>query len=347
MIPTEETNEAQPTQQDLLESMSPQVAEALHATHNPGLSLHHIPIGGTAEFSATPWNKGIRGNEDYRGNIQAIQNSATPMSDLAAQAILSHNDNIANGASQMFSHLDNEEKISHQQVIGDPISDWVPDSKGMTQEKKLKAMQNAIVQPEAMVANKLGDLTESLQKEGLPGVAQAYSDHQSNLYKVLGAITPPDSESENLNNPWLAQQKQGTSEAQMTSYQRSLAVLADPTKLYDLVKSNTLMPKDVALVAAAHPETLQKMREATVQSVMDDKPNLSLQHRLSLGYLMGQPIDPSMSIIPQLQAVFPAPRPAIMPGKRTAKGSTDTAKKQDTDIADGTLTTSQKALRNV
>lgn len=231
--------------------------------------------------------------------------SVTP----AADAVLSSNklmrDELAIKAKSFLSDMTNKYKGP---VVSKALNTWIVDGgQGRSKQSQLNEIKSMAamhkVNPE-MVNQHLAEITQPLRDEGLEQVANEYTNHQLRLMKVIDTILPQDP-TMSVAHPFSAEvKKQDISPVAMAQYERALTLSVDPTHLFELVKNNTISRRDVAIVAATNPQTYQKMKMEIIKEGMKKKPDLSYQQRLSLGIFMGENIDASTQMVPQLQSIY-------------------------------------------
>jgi hypothetical protein len=291
----------------------------------------------------------------YEGNafgdaVKVAKGSTTPNTSLALDAMKAMESSIATKAKELLASLGARESVTHRANIEASIGRFIPGGGvGQTREHQITVLRRAVSQYEAhpeQVADHLAAVTAPLRNEGLGPVADAYTEHQIRLMKVIQSVMPVD-QSMGQAHPFAASSVDpGVSPSVKARYERVLTLAADPTSLLGLVKSNTISPYDVAIAAATNPSALQKMRMALVDEAMKSKPDLTYQQRLSMGILMGTDLDEkSRATTATLQSTFNSPGNAALGPKHGVQNSGNHPKGQDRALQ-SFLTGSQKALVN-
>lgn len=225
------------------------------------------------------------------------------------------------------------------------LNSYVPNNgSGLSNEQKLNKIREDVIHASTnpnLLTQHLATITQPLREAGLEKVAQAYSDQQLRLMKVIQTIIPKDPIMAEA-HPFSAKvEESDISPATKTKMARILTLAAQPETLLDLVKSNNISAMDVAICGAVNPETLQRMREAVVNEAIKSKPDLSYQQRLSMSIFMGTNIDQSTAPFPMLQDVY-VPFTPTMGGQPNSKPH-KMGQKDKEGIADSYQTVSQEA----
>lgn len=248
------------------------------------------------------------------GNV--IKNSMTPGADVVLASNKLINDEIASKAKSFLSDMTNKYKGA---VVSNGLNAWLQDGgQGKTKQQQIDELKNLAqlqqVNPE-LVNQHLNEITQPLRDEGLDLIADQYTQHQLRLMKVIDSVLPNNPKMD-VAHPFAAEvKKQDISKVAVAQYEKALHLAADPTHLFELVKNNTISQKDIAIVAATNPQTYQKMKNELLKESMKSKPDLSYQQRLSMGILMGENIDASTTMIPQLQSIYMQQPPMAQPQK--------------------------------
>jgi hypothetical protein len=246
--------------------------------------------------------------QQLRGAIAKLLNeSTTPATNTIVHALERQKLQLSDSVKGFFGALGTEEALKPLDTSGG-LRAFVPDANGRSHAQQIAALQRLVVQSQtdpAATAARLDHVVAPLRAEGLDEVAQAYTDHQLRLLKVIQAILPKDPSLLAHAHPFAAKvDAEDIEPATKERLQRGLTIAADPTALLHLIKNNQITQGDVAIAAAVNPSTLQKLRDELVQEGLKAKPDLSYQQRLSIGILLGQHIDQSTEQIPQLQSVY-------------------------------------------
>ena len=280
----------------------------------------------------------------FTGAVKTIlKDSNSPASDMILESVKKQDDVITKSAKGLLSAIDGV-KTPIKAGATRAISEWLPNNgAGKSKSKQLTELREMASQEKinpAMVANHLANLTAPLRKEGLDAVADAYTDHQLRLMKVIQMLIPNDDSSITNAHPFSAnvERKEITADTE-ERYKRALTVAINPTHLLELVKNNQITTRDVAIATATNPSTLQKLRNALIDEALKAKPDLSYQHRLSLGIALGMDLDQNTEQLPIIQGMYSAQ--AVPQGGGKSKMNESKAK----DISGNYLTSSQKAFK--
>lgn len=326
------------------ESLKNPLSETIKkVSHNPLTWIlahtigHHLsPILYGAKIAASVWQKatGAKATSAF-GDYLSHQI-------LANQAAQDMKISISTEARNLISNLTSQSVRQAKQLSGG-INSFLPNNgTGLSESQKVKTLQEAIKQ--AQNPNNFAATTESLvgplKADGLHAVAQDYTDHQLRLMKVIQSVLPADP-AMNQAHPFMANVKtQEISPATKMRYDRAMTIAADPRKLFDMIKSNMISDYDVAIASATNPNTLQKMRIELMNEIVKSKPDLSYQHKLSIGIMMGTNIDESANQLPILQSVYVAPTVASQMSE--GKGGSKLSAKSQERLQEAPLTTSQE-----
>jgi hypothetical protein len=280
----------------------------------PHFVLHAfgLPAGVNAALAVTGIPQLVKGyvqKQALRGAAaKLLQESTAPTTNTLVHALERQNLSLSEATKGFFASLGTREAERPLDTSGG-LRGFVEDANGRSHRQQLSSLQRLVTQAQTdpgTVAARLDKVVAPLQAEGLHEVAQAYTDHQLRLMKVLQAILPKEDLTAKA-HPFAAKVDAGEiSPATRAHYQRALTIAADPTALLHLVKSNQITQGDVAIAAAVNPSTLQKLRDEVIREGMKSKPDLTYQQRLSMGILLGQHIDESTEKIPALQSVYSA-----------------------------------------
>lgn len=301
------------------------------------------PVSVALSVGEVAARKALKGRV-FGNAVKAVSGSTTPNTSLALDAIKALDSRVATGAKDLLSSLTSREVATHAAAI-DPIGKLLPGGGlGQTHAQQVRALRTAVNQHQdnpAGVSDHLANLTAPLHDEGLAPVADAYTQHQLRLMKVIQSVLPADPKMA-MPHPFAAEVKSDDIAPEVKArYERALTIATDPDRLNALVKSNTISQLDVAIAAATNPSTLQKMRDALVNEALKSKPDLSYQQRLSLSIMMGQNLDQSTAQLPVLQGAFTAPPPSGSVGKPPAKAD---ELKGGTEMAEAFLPNSAKGI---
>ena len=283
------------------------------------------PISVALSVGEQALRKRINGNV-FGNAVKAIKGSTTPNTSLALDSMKALDDHIGTQVKGLFSALVSREAAKHTDVLDDTISHLLPNrGSGQSHDTQVKVLRRAAAQYKTDpggVADHLAEVVAPLRQEGLDKVADAYTEHQLRLMKVIDSVLPADPELAQAHPFASSVIKEDISPAARAQYTRDLQIATDPTKLLGLVKANAISMRDVAIAAASNPSALAKMRTALVDDAMSRKPDLTYQHRISMAILMGTYLDESTRQLPVLQSAFSAPMPT---------GTTGTPKPIKTD----------------
>jgi hypothetical protein len=282
--------------------------------------------------------------QQLRGAAAKLLNESTaPVTNTVTHALERQKLELSDAVKGFFGSLGTREVEKPLDTSGG-LRGFVEEANGRSHSQQLASLQRLVTQAQvdpAVAAAHIDKAVEPLRREGLHEVAQAYTDHQLRLLKVLQAILPNDPNAIAKAHPFAAKvSDEEIALATKARYQRALTIAADPSALLHLVKNNQITQGDVAIAAAVNPSTLQKLRDEVINEGLKAKPDLTYQQRLSMGILLGQHIDQSTEQIPELQSVYAAaagasgPAPAHKSGKLSAGSSKS--------LANSTLTLSQQ-----
>jgi hypothetical protein len=305
--------------------------------HTLGLG---VPIGLALSVGEQALKRGAKARV-FGDAVKTIEGQSNTSMALDAVKVL--DGRLASSAKELFSTLATGKVAAH--AVDTSIGRFLPTGGvGLSRAQQVQQLRTAVNQHQdnpGGVAEHLGQLTAPLHQEGLGQVADAYTQHQLRLMKVIQAVLPQDPK---MNQPHPFTRNVAEDEispAVKARYERAMTVAGDPTALLGLVKSNTITQADVAIAAATNPSTLQKMRAALVDEALKSKPDLSYQQRLSMGILMGENIDQSTAQLPVLQGAFAVPPAAGSTGIPSAKPKSE---KSGAEIAEAFLPDSAKGI---
>lgn len=321
-----------------------------------GLGLHALGLSGPLSLAGSLVVKPViekffgKGAQFNRA-ISALQDNAVSAT---SKAVDTQEAKINDGTKDLISYLEKNKATFGRAAMAAAVdtnhalNHFTPNNgTGLSNDQKLDKVRadvlSATTNPN-MLIDHLATVTQPLRQAGLDQVAQAYTDHQLRLMKVIQAIIPKDPKMTQA-HPFAAQVEPAEiSPATKERYQRALTIAAQPEKLLDLVKSNSITPVDVAICGAVNPQTLQRMRSAMINEAIKSKPDLSYQQRLSIGILMGANVDQSTAPLPVIQDIYTPFTPTMggQPNSKPHKGSS----KEQADIADSYQTVSQQAIQN-
>ena len=323
--------------------------------HGTG-SKHMLPVmmlhlfgapGAVTAVAGTVGAPLLRGYVEKQGLKRAaaklLGESTAPATNTVVHALQTQDTKIAESVKGFLSGL-SERQTAKKLDTSAGLRGVVEDANGRSHEQQLRSLQRTVqeaaVTPEKH-AEHVGQLVAPLRAEGLDQVADAYTEHQLRLMKVLQTILPKDPTLKEA-HPFAARvQANEISPATKEKYQRALTVANDPTALLHLVKNNQITAGDVAIAAAVNPSTLQKLRLAVQEESIKDKPDLSYQQRLSMGILMGQHLDESTSQVPAIQAAYAAHAASLPAGGHAKSGKLGAG--AQTNLANNSLTLSQQS----
>lgn len=313
--------------------------------------LHLPAMVGLGISSAAKLGKQYLEKQQLTGAFKKLLGeSAQPATDVILHATQTQDKLISDSASNLiksFVSTEAPKAISAMAGSQNAVKDFLPDGgAGLSHEqqlKQLRTMVNESSNDPAVFAQRMSKVTEPLIKEGLPEVAEAYTNHQLRLMKVIQTVIPADTSmakahpfSNNVEEPEI-------SAATKMKYQKALSIASDPLKLLDMIKNNSITAGDVAIAAATNPSTLQKMRNALINEAMKSKPDLSYQHQLSLEIMMCAKIDESTDQVPILQGVYPPVAPLGSGPGGGGKSKGHMSAKSSDNIDSGYSTISQKS----
>ena len=164
----------------------------------------------------------------------------------------------------------------------------------------------------------------------LPGHAAALGAKAATASNYLNSIRPKPQQL-NPMDPLVE-----PNQAEEAKYRRQLAVMENPSLVYQGVKDSRISPEDLQTLQAVYPKLFEKMKYAATEKLIDMKTKgetPSFKHRHALGSLMGQPLDYSqspeaaMAIMKANAGAQGQPEPASMP-KRGRSGATAVSMKQ-------------------
>lgn len=312
------------------------------------LSAFGLPSAVNAALAITGIPQMVKGyiaKQSLRGAAAKVLGESTaPTTNTVVHALQQQDLSLSEGVKHFFSALGTREAEKPLDTSGG-LRGFVNDANGRSHAQQVEGLKTLVTQAHldpAVVSARLEHVVGPLRAEGLHEVAQAYTDHQLRLLKVLQAILPGDANSIAHAHPFAAKvQGDEIAPATKARYQRALTIAADPTALLKLVHNNQITAGDVAIAAAVNPSTLQKLRDEVIREGMKAKPDLTYQQRLSMGILLAQHIDQSTEQIPQLQSVYSSPAAAAggAPAHQGGKLGAGAAK----HIANSPLTLSQQA----
>lgn len=330
-----------------LEKLGEMIPHGGHGGMLEGFVLHSIlGLGGVPAMAAgAVLSKGasmFKHAAENRRFGEAIRILSKESTTPAADAVLASNklisDELAAKAKAALSGIASKYKGP---VAVRGINSYLQDNGvGKTKQAQISELKQMAalhrINPEA-VKQHLAEVVQPLRDEGLDAIADQYTDHQIRLMKVIDTVLPKDPKME-ISHPFAAEvKKKDISPHAMAQYEKAVHLASDPTHLFELIKNNTISQKDIAIVAATNPQTYQKMKNELLKEGMRARPNLSYQQRLSLSIFMGENIDASTKMIPQLQSVYMQQPQVAQP--KTPKLS---AKSAD-NISQSALTGSQKS----
>lgn len=279
----------------------------------PHFVLHAfgIPAGVNAALAVTGIPQLVKSyvaKQQLRGAITKLLNeSSAPATNTVVHALERQKLELSEGVKAFFGALGTREAEKPLDTSGG-LRGFVPDANGRSHAQQLEGLKALVTQAHtdpAAAAARLEQVVAPLRAEGLHDVAQAYTDHQLRLLKVLQAILPDDPNALAKAHPFAAKVTADEIRPEAKArYQRALTIAADPTALLKLIHTNQITQGDVAIAAAVNPSTLQALRRELVTEGLKAKPDLSYQQRLSMGILLGEHIDQSTEQIPQLQSVY-------------------------------------------
>lgn len=125
------------------------------------------------------------------------------------------------------------------------------------------------------------------------------------------------------------------------AYRRQLAIAERPLSILSKVKDGTIIPEDMKTLLTLYPELTKSLQNQAFETLVDakiDGANLSRKHRIGLSFLLGQPLDATMT--PQaMQAIMRANAGAQvesqgMPNKRPKEGATAATQKTISKVDD-------------
>ncbi len=157
-----------------------------------------------------------------------------------------------------------------------------------------------------------------------PQLAAQIKQDYARKVEVLNGIlnkAPPS-------NPFQKAKRAMPSRTEMADIEAQLKVAENPFALLDGLKNGKVSAKQVEVAATLTPGILNQIRQEINKEAYTGKVNLTYQQRLAVSTIMGQPMDPSLKAVPQLQAAYgqPAPQGQPAPGKPAKLGSQGASK---------------------
>ncbi len=116
-------------------------------------------------------------------------------------------------------------------------------------------------------------------------------------------------------SPFKKQEKYQPTTSDLKEMTDQLAIAQNPFALLNGLKNGTVTAKQVATASVLNPAILQQIREEITKEAYSGKSNLTYQQRLSASVIMGQAMDKSLKILPQLQSVYATPNTNQQPKK--------------------------------
>lgn len=327
--------------------------------HNPILMAAHL-FGGHLGITV-PFHAGVLAFKVARQAVKnagearqfgealrVLRGSSAPNTSMALDALKALDTRMGASAKGLLASLTAREAFKHADAVNTSIGRFLPNGgSGQSRASQVEVLRRAAslhMDDPGAVADHLGTLTAPLHHEGLSPVADAYTQHQLRLMKVIQSVLPQDPKLSSP-HPFASDVKsEEISPAIKARYERTLTIASDPERLVGFVKANTITPTDVAVAAATNPASLQKLRQALVEEAIKTKPDLSYQQRLSMSVLMGEDLDAATkATVATLQSSYGQPANAPVGPRQGVQNKGMNAKGQD-NFLESSLTTSQRSI---
>jgi hypothetical protein len=259
--------------------------------------------------------KSLTKNVDSSGNAWILKNTSNPNigSYLALNNWIAGAKTISK-APEVLQNLGAKIPLAFM-TPKTPIKDILGDqANGLSKDQQFNKVSDSFAKLASSQQTRdsyIGALTGPFQQNH-PELAAELKAHIENKIAVINNVL----NSYNKKEPVLFgdNSKQMPSIAQKADIESGLATIQNPYSLIDKFNSNTITNKDVSLVQQVNPAILSAVRESLVKE--SSKIELTGQQRISMGILLGQPIEQGQKNGLALQATFtpqqnaPAPAPA-------------------------------------
>lgn len=320
-----------------------------HMLPHAVLHLFGVPAGINAALAVTGVPQLVKGyiaKQQLRGAAAKLLGESTaPTTNTLVHALEQQDLRLSDSVKGLFASFGTREAEHKALDTSGGLRGFVEDANGRSHAQQLTSLQRLVTQAQsdpATFAARLEHVVAPLRAEGHEAVAQAFTDHQLRLMKVLQAILPKDPNLLAKAHSFTANVGENEIEpATKTRYQRALTIAADPGALLHLIKNNMITQGDVAIAAAVNPSTLQKLRNEVIKEGLKAKPDLSYQQRLSMGILLGAHIDQSTEQVPALQSVYAGQGGAPAPSRPKKSGRLSAG--ASANLTNAPLTLSQQA----
>lgn len=163
-----------------------------------------------------------------------------------------------------------------------------------SKKKALEKLQDKISQTvgdPAGAADKVAHITSGLADGGAPKVAAAFGANLVRSLQYIQAAIPKRP----VMGTSIYKMPYNPTDAEVSSFERKLAVVHDPFVALDALKNNTLTREHVEALAVNYPVIYQNMKQKILNVMSEEGVDVPYDKRVKLSLLMGLDLDPSIS----------------------------------------------------
>lgn len=189
------------------------------------------------------------------------------------------------------------------------------EAKGLSKQEQYTKLSNQIAKISGnpdLLAQQAQELTASIGNNHPELAAQIQQDF-TNKVQYLQQVLHGKNNSD-VAVPFKKQQEYKPTTSDLKDIEDQLKIAQNPFALMEGLKNGKVTAKQVATASVLNPAILEQMRAEITKEAYSGKSNLTYQQRLAASTIMGQPMDPSLKMLPQLQAVYGGQQQQGQPG---------------------------------
>lgn len=176
---------------------------------------------------------------------------------------------------------------------------------GLSKEQQFNRLSNNIASlagnPELM-NQQIQSLTDTVSKDH-PELAMQMQQDLNNKILYIHQILHGKNSSD-VAEPFKKQEVYKPTTADLKEMEDQLKIAQNPFALLEGLKNGKISSKQVATASILNPTILQQIRSEITKQAYSGKSNLTYQQRLAASVIMGQAMDQSLKMVPQLQSAY-------------------------------------------
>ncbi len=187
--------------------------------------------------------------------------------------------------------------------------------KGLSKQEQYTKLSEQIAKISGnpdLLNQQIQDLTSSVGKNH-PELAMQMQQDLTNKVQYLQQVLHGKNNSD-VAVPFKKQQDYKPTTSDLKEIEDQLKIAQNPFALMEGLKNGKVTAKQVAAASVLNPAILEQMRAEITKEAYSGKSSLTYQQRLAASTIMGQPMDQSLKMLPQLQAVYGGGQQQGQPG---------------------------------